>query len=108
MKEYLGKEKVIEILNSKESAEILNHSTFTVIKLISLVKNAPTADVVEVKHGKWLSKIFKVTGRKFITCSVCNSVIDSTYTHIHENEFDYCPYCGAKMDGTRKEENDNV
>ena len=64
-----------------------------------IIDSIPTADVVEVKHGEWISKTFKVTGRKFITCSVCNSPIDSTYTHIDENEFDYCPYCGAKMDG---------
>ena len=57
----------------------------------------PTADVVEVKHGEWLVNEFSYS--KFITCSVCNSVIDSSYTNIDENEFDYCPYCGAKMDG---------
>ena len=58
--------------------------------------------------AKWI--IEKYTNRKFITCSACKSVIDCSYTHIDENEFCYCPYCGAKMTGKEdqhgiKEEN---
>lgn len=54
---------------------------------------SPTADVVEVRHGKW-----KKVSEKYprYVCSSCN--------HLYNNkEYKYCPYCGAKMDGERSE-----
>ena len=46
--------------------------------------------------GKWVIHNTK-SGKKFISCPACNSVLDCDYQHIDENEFDYCPYCGEKM-----------
>ena len=48
----------------------------------------PTADVAEVKHGRWL-KIEKQP--HLMRCSVCGS------TSV-EGDLNYCPRCGAKMD----------
>jgi rubrerythrin len=51
---------------------------------------APTADVVEVRHGKWYKGDMPTYGG--YKCSVCelNTV---------EYNKPYCPNCGAKMDG---------
>ena len=46
--------------------------------------------------GKWVIHNTK-SGKKFISCPACNSVLDCDYQHIDENEFDYCPYCGEKI-----------
>ena len=59
-------------------------------KIIDRIENAPTVDVVEVKHGEWDNN------GGFYRCSECIN-----YTNY---DYDYCPYCGAKMDG---KENDN-
>lgn len=48
----------------------------------------PTADVAEVKRGRWL-KIEKQP--HLMRCSVCGS------TSV-EGNLNYCPRCGAKMD----------
>ena len=63
------------------------------------INAAPTADVVEVRHGYWA-----VCGTfdDFLTCSVCKS---NKYPIGYD--FKYCPECGAKMDGERRE-NDNT
>jgi len=54
---------------------------------IDIIKDAPTADVQEVKHGKWeTSKGERYSGR----CSCCNCYSTDDYK--------YCPNCGAKMD----------
>lgn len=53
----------------------------------------PTADVVEVKHGKWRLETDEEMPNpmfKLVVCSVCNSTANGTYN--------YCPNCGAKMD----------
>ena len=53
----------------------------------------PTADVVEVKHGKW-SAGKESTGSVYAHCSACNRKMNSyCYGYAH------CPLCGARMDG---------
>lgn len=59
------------------------------------IENAPTADVVEVKHGEWLHENGEMV------CSVCGeeALMDEVYY-----ESPYCPDCGAKMDGKSNSE----
>ena len=61
---------------------------------MSYIEDAPTADVVEVKHGMWLHKNGEMI------CSVCGgeALMDEVY---YESPF--CPDCGAKMDGGVKD-----
>lgn len=59
---------------------------------LKLLENTPTADVVEVKHAKWIGK----NGRDYYTCSNCCVVAKS-------KDDAYCRGCGARMDGTPKE-----
>lgn len=52
------------------------------------VKRQPTANVDTVRHGWWKDPAVGVYG---CLCSVCKKQSD--------NCFNYCPNCGAKMDG---------
>lgn len=52
----------------------------------------PTVDAVEVVYGRWIVK-----GQE-VFCSHCDK--ESGYNHWGASAFsDYCPNCGAKMDG---------
>lgn len=70
------------------------------------VKNIPAADVAPVVHGYWF-----FTEYEYFTCSVCGeSYYNGSYTLSETREllaegkyYPYCPDCGAKMDGERKE-----
>ena len=69
---------------------------------------APLPDVREVKHGKWMDgKYFRFVPKKgtqgfqTATCSRCN-ITQSVDTYQEKVMFNYCPYCGAKMDGGEK------
>ena len=62
--------------------------------LQDFIRAMPTADVVEVRHGEWVRHKENCLHNK---CSVCS------YEHCREDN--YCPHCGAKMDGERREEN---
>ena len=60
------------------------------------------ADFVEVKHGEWVKAQFVQrsgfrTVRDYI-CSICGKVYAIEQPC---NLMNYCPYCGAKMDGRR-------
>lgn len=57
-----------------------------------------TADVEEVKHGHWI-KYAKYSFGTMYDCSICSTrIIDDGHS------WHYCPNCGAKMDGERKDE----
>lgn len=54
----------------------------------------PTADVQEVKHGKWIKEHFdSESGEFYHTCSKCGMELKETYLD------NYCPNCGVKMTG---------
>lgn len=55
---------------------------------IDCVNGATTADVAEVKHGKW--KRARYTEASLYICSECDKP--------EYKEHRYCPSCGAKMD----------
>ena len=51
-----------------------------------------TADVVPVRHGRWIKKE-KYTFGIMYDCSLCeNRILDNGHP------WNYCPNCGAKMD----------
>ena len=61
----------------------------------SAVINAPAADVAPVVHGRWVSVPHKLAR----VSSVCNRDEPYKFADINANVYDYCPNCGAKMDG---------
>lgn len=60
-----------------------------------VIKTLPAADVVEVVHAYWDKD--PVTGVKL--CSNCNAPPPGDAELDKFYESDYCPCCGAKMDG---------
>ena len=56
------------------------------------------ADYAEVKHGEWTLETDEEMPNplfKLVICSVCKDKANGTYN--------FCPHCGAKMDGRRTE-----
>ena len=61
---------------------------------LRIIKNQPTADVAEVKHGEWIYNV------KYYSCSICAG---KRFNLLLGTDAEYCPYCGAKMDGGNAE-----
>jgi hypothetical protein len=60
------------------------------------VKEAPTIDAVPVVHGRW---VFKERAHYF-KCSLCKEPIPYKFGYAGSRRYyNYCPNCGAKMDG---------
>ena len=57
-----------------------------------LLSNIPAADVVEVRHGRWLKRS---DGTPY--CSNCGANERDTYSSV-VNECAFCYSCGARMD----------
>lgn len=60
--------------------------------LCQFIDATKTADVQEVKHGKWILSKFHLSAAK---CSFCGKTGDGVRTF-------YCSFCGARMDGEKE------
>lgn len=106
-KKYIDVEDVMSILFHLYDIICGNDGRTKVIKAYKIMQNFPAADVQEVRHGKWKgytrsafhgmddfgNPIYRDVN--IWECSEC-----CRKSVIKEN---YCPCCGARMDG---EEND--
>ena len=91
MNDYIKREDAITAL--EEWAVNLIYPKFIVKEdAICALKDVPNADVVEVRHGRWTGKTYK--------CSLCGKWVDPLQG---DADMNYCPNCGAKMDGEEQE-----
>lgn len=62
---------------------------------LAFIENAPEEDVAPVVHGRWVDKedYYLEIG---MTCSVCANRV---FREEGLTDFNYCPNCGARMDG---------
>lgn len=88
--------KITIFFNSRQNA--LNVKR--ILEVDDSIPNAATVcDMQEVKHGEWIYADGDV-GYNVYRCSKCGEVISLD----EEKIYNYCPHCGAKMDGERKDE----
>lgn len=62
--------------------------------------NMPSADVVEVKHGKWIEEPSVFPNHPFVRCSECGEEALLDENGVAKSNF--CPLCGADMRGKTK------
>lgn len=64
-------------------------------RVVALIADTPAADVAPVVHGRWVS----VAGKRDRICSRC--LRNEPYKNADDDAevFEFCPHCGAKMDG---------
>ena len=78
-------------------ATLGNDENIFIDVIIDEIDNADEVDAVEVKHGRW-EYHDPVSPNCF--CSVCNYDAPwDVFGDYHSERTNYCPNCGAKMDG---------
>ena len=102
MAEYINKKDLIDFI--KDTRQRLPHDSkdfFTrdnmLLNFEQIVSQMPTADVAEVRRGKWVEVVGmappELHGLHF--CSICKEF--ALQKRHKECLSDYCPNCGAKM-----------
>ncbi len=94
MARYIDADKFYNNYSDKWGLEY--EDTGEIDRVAFAISHAPTADVVEVKHGEW-KRIECGT-----ICTNCNRVYDNDFEFSYKQIKQYfkrCPDCGAKMDG---------
>lgn len=84
-KEYIGREEAILAVR---------HAWAKGLEPTQYIEQIPAADVVEVRHGRWVSVQHKLAR----VCSVCNRDEPYKFADVDADVYNYCPNCGAKMD----------
>lgn len=90
MAEYIDREKAIELLDEIfDKTDPEGSEQIVVLKCRKAVRELPTADVQEVKHGEW------ETDGLAAVCSLCKTKI---VIEQYDGEMNYCMNCGGKLD----------
>ena len=123
MAEYIEREATIELLRSLGSRDYRREkgTIQEAIKMVSFPEYTPSADVTPVRHGRWILEAHdeRVNYRWNVTaeCSECCDEQKEIWAGFFPNVpppiardvalvsaesvklSNYCPNCGAKMDG---------
>ena len=92
MPKYIDRESLISNLKDLPEQERIEY-----MGTYDLVKSQPTADVVEVRHGKWLTWEEQFLDRKPTKKNNLGVFCNNCHSHA-DNMTDFCPNCGARMD----------
>ena len=89
MAEYISR------VETREDYEACNagNPNWTPQRVKTLLLRQPAADVAPVVHARWVRE------RSNWYCTGCNKGYRITNGAPTANTFDYCPHCGARMDG---------
>lgn len=94
--DYIPRKAIYDAVNSiggcDASEEWAKGYDSAIDAVMDILEGMPAADVEPVRHGEWqeINGIFR--------CSCCGySFEHEGYQHF----FNYCPNCGAKMDGDK-------
>ena len=99
-KEYIEREATIELLRSIGSRDYRREkgTIQEAIKMVSFSEYTPAADVVEVRHGRWIQPHWK-NSNYCCNCSECGrEAMHADYQWDKNGIYPLCPHCGAIMD----------
>ena len=84
-----------EYIERKALRDTLYDADAITMSGVKILNQFPSADVAPVRHGRWVCVPHKLAR----VCSVCNRDEPYKFADIDADVYDYCPNCGAKMDG---------
>ena len=88
--EYISREAALTAL---QDSDLFN----TTERQLLAIRELPAADVAEVVHGQWLLDS-RWPSWQHRECSLCKITFKRT-TEVEDQYWQYCPNCGARMDG---------
>ena len=108
MPKYIELEKAINLFypvdpendGSDGCTTILKSSNYTSVEIESMLSDLPTVDANPVVYGRWETNADTEEEIKDFTCSACKYQlcdIDTSVIMPGENDFYFCPNCGATM-----------
>lgn len=94
-------EDALEVLNTLNSQGRIEYAAYSELyDTIAMIETEP------VKHGHWVEvqRIHEADHTAICECSLCG---DTVWVYDGQRAWNYCPKCGAMMDGERREDGNN-
>lgn len=105
MNTYINKTDTLGVISTLYDSDIEHNKTLD--KVHEAIVAMPTADVREVKHGKWIENKKKQTKvgdfvHRYWNCSECGIEICNTLPQFDLSAWHYCPNCGEKLEDEKE------
>ena len=99
--EYIRRADAMGEITSSETQKALRAMTGeeAYVTVVGILNELPAADVAPVVHGRWdnSGRYTFPGGSTAVRCTNCGCAL--TESEYRLNNWNYCPVCGAKMDG---------
>ncbi len=104
MAEYIEREAITEYLMGRIKDYLEMGDRLAIIPLnfaMAHIKSLPTADVEPVRHGDWDVILDDWEDTVTLKCPLCREEfrVLCEDDEIPQAKYNYCPNCGAKMEG---------
>lgn len=100
MRRYIDKKTMRGIIREQEKS----HGIRGLAWIEMAMDKQEDADVQEVRYGRWIEKALDNFRKVECSCSICGwSGVENYDSYVDIHDFEYCPYCGAKMDEEEKQ-----
>ena len=80
-----------EYIKREDAIEAVKHAWAKGLEPSQHIEIIPASDVAPVRHGRWVNTH---SDSEFVQCCLCKYPVYAAW-----NVTNYCPNCGAKMDG---------
>lgn len=102
MAEYIDREALMKFPIRRDHCDkehANEHFICGIETVLEYAESLPTADVAQVVHGRWddSGRYTFPGGSTAVRCTECGCAL--TVSEFRLNNWNYCPVCGAKMDG---------
>lgn len=95
--EYIRRDAAMKAVASQYGACRSPAQNRMIDEIRNKIRRMPAADVAEVVHGRWIDGAEDFTcGNHNAECSICRCYVSWDGC---DEDFNYCPNCGAKMNG---------
>lgn len=98
--EYIEREALIE--EAKHNKAVCQ-AIADIVDVKDIINNTPVADVAPIRYGRWIAEENWTPDDYYYTCSICREDFYMIVGTPSDNNYKYCPNCGAKMDGNEVE-----
>ena len=92
---YIERESAIKSLLN----DCLGQVSYSREDAVDCIRYMDAADVAPVVHGRWddSGRYTFPSGNMAVRCTICGCALSESEYHMYD--WDYCPICGARMDG---------
>lgn len=97
MNDLISRAAALEIIEAVKNVSWSQSGKVLCGKMYSQIKDLPAVDAAPVRHGRWINENPDDSLDPRMRCSICTGIESPLI------KWRYCPYCGAKMDGERRD-----